>query len=189
MNRLLNYWNSHLPYIEGSVVDVSLSKLVTDICGLINASSKVYTFGNGGSAATAEHFAADLNLTQARVNRKISAFCLSSQISTSTALANDFSFNDSCAMQIQNHLIAGDVLILFTASGNSKNIISAVQAGLKLGASVHAFVGFEGGEVSKLAGINLIHVKSPVGQYGRIENIHSAMCHFIIDEVNNGSLS
>jgi D-sedoheptulose 7-phosphate isomerase len=186
MNTLHSYWNSHIPYIEGSDIDFSLTKLLDEIHRLINARSKIYTFGNGGSAATAEHFAADLNLTQARVNRKISAFCLSSQISTSTALANDFSLNESCAMQVQNHLASSDVLVLFTASGNSQNIVSAANAGIKLGASVHVFVGFDGGEVSKLAGINLIHIKSPIGQYGRIENIHSAICHFIIDEINNG---
>lgn len=184
MGKFLDYWNEHGHIIKNSDIDSAILHLEKDLLEVVDSNSRVYTAGNGGSAATAEHFAADLNLTLLRKNKRISAMCFSSQLSTASALANDIGYDNVFSFQARNHLKDRDIVILFTASGNSENILQLIHEAKTKNAKIHVFVGFDGGRVLDVEGINLIFLECNRGEYGKIENIHASMCHFIVDKLN-----
>ena len=143
-----------------------------DLQGIIKALAKakhVYTAGNGGSSATASHFAADLR------RASVQATCLSDNISLITALANDFGYDTVFAEQLSK-IAKGDVLVVISASGNSSNVVRATRLAKARGATTIAFTGFGGGKLKALADYSII---LPSHDYGEVEGIHSCLCHII----------
>lgn len=161
----------------------SIDDLFITLDSKLNSNSIVYTVGNGGSHSTAEHFSADLNLNFKRTGNSIKSICASSQIASYTALANDFSFESALAFYLENFIQEKDILIAFTASGNSENILRAISMAIKHNSIIYAFSGFSGGKVLTLNGIRNIHIPSQDGLYGEIENLHLMICHYIIDKL------
>lgn len=134
----------------------------------------VYTIGNGGSMSTAEHFANDLGSIDFR------AVCLGCNISTLTAIANDYGFENIFNHQLVTIKRSNDVLIAISTSGNSQNIVKAVY---NFTGPVIAMVGLPGGSLIDMCKQPLIALTNFVDL---AENIHLAMVHFIIRELTNG---
>jgi D-sedoheptulose 7-phosphate isomerase len=136
---------------------------------------RVYIVGNGGSAATASHLACDLVKTaQVPGMAPLRAFALADNTALMTAWANDVSFNRTFAEQVLAIADADDVVLLISASGNSKNILDALEAARSVGAKTLALVGFDGGAAALMADF-VVHV--PCNDYGLVEDTHAAIGH------------
>ena len=151
----------------------SLIELI-DLFNKFDRNKKVYTIGNGGSAALAEHFAQDL-LKKCH----IPAIFLGN-ISNITAFGNDIKFEEIFSSQLETLINNEDILICFSSSGNSLDIVNACNQASDLGAWIVSFTGFSGGQVKSISDIN-IYV--PSDNYGIVETIHSLLFHFIIDSL------
>jgi D-sedoheptulose 7-phosphate isomerase len=98
-------------------------------------------------------------------------------------LSNDVSYEKALALQLENSFRKNDILIAFSASGSSINIIESIICAQNCSADVYSFTGFDGGKIQEINGINKIHINSKMGKYGEIENIHLMICHYIIDSI------
>ena len=137
----------------------------------------VYICGNGGSAATAIHFAADLSKGARAENKPaIKAKALCENTSLVTAWANDICYDEIFTQCMEPWIKAGDILIAISGSGNSQNVINAVSMARVKGATTIAFTGFEGG---KLKDIVDICVTVPSDSMEQIEDVHLLLCHLI----------
>jgi D-sedoheptulose 7-phosphate isomerase len=143
----------------------------------------IFFIGNGGSAATSSHLAADLgkNTVENILNineKRFRTISLSDNISWITAVANDLSYEDVFVEQLKNLAGEGDVLFIVSGSGNSKNIVKAASWAKTNKLSVVGLLGFDGGEVKKYTGEGLV-VESD--NYGIIESVHSYIHHYIVE--------
>ena len=137
----------------------------------------IFCCGNGGSAAIAEHFVCDFlkgTATDATIQPLIHS--LTSSIPTITAVANDISYDDIFSFQLKRYAKEGDTLICVSSSGNSPNIINAIEEAKKLSVNTISFVGFQGGQAKSLSD-HSIHIN--VNNYGIVEDIHHSLMHML----------
>jgi D-sedoheptulose 7-phosphate isomerase len=140
----------------------------------------VFVAGNGGSAATATHFAADLGkATKASHGVRMRAVSLNTNEPWLTALSNDEGYERSIAGQLENFITEEDLLVLISASGNSPNLLAAVDEAKRHGASTAALVGFDGGRLKELVD-ECVHVVTEKGEYELVEDVHAAACHALV---------
>lgn len=135
------------------------SKNVIEIMSLLEKTAKekktIYVFGNGGSSTTALHMQNDFNIGVSRnVDYGYRFVCLSDNIPTITAIANDYSYNDIFRKQLEKRLDTGDIIIAISCSGNSENIIKAVEYAKSLGNVVIGITGYDGGKLQKISNYN-----------------------------------
>ena len=151
-----------------------ISHILTDI---ILERKTIYTCGNGGSTAISEHFIADF-LKGTSSNTTISPILhsLSSNVPTLTAVANDISYEEVFSFQLSRYGKEGDALLCVSSSGNSPNIISAIQEASSIGMHTISFVGFDGGEAKKISDY-CIHI--PIHNYGVVEDAHHTLMHIL----------
>jgi D-sedoheptulose 7-phosphate isomerase len=140
---------------------------------------QVFTLGNGGSSSTASHMAADLakNTIGANMHR-FRIMSLNDNVSIMTALANDVGYENVFVEQLMNHIRAGDVLLVVSASGNSTNVLKAMRYARSRSAEVAALLGFDGGAAARLADIALV---VPSDHFGVVENAHLIINHILVD--------
>lgn len=175
-------FHSYLDRVSKASMNVNQRNLNRLIEVLVNsgANSRIFVCGNGGSASTAEHFSADFGTGSKRIGRGLAVTCLSSNNSILTQIANDLDYSDIFATQIELEAKEGDLLVVFTASGNSPNVISAILQASRQGLTTVAFTGFDGGTVKERADIS-IHVETPIGEYGVVEDIHLSLTHYLAE--------
>lgn len=157
--------------------------VVADIVDLFERVSKnkntVYIIGNGGSAATASHWANDFSAGLKRRNIiNINVRSLADNTPICTAIANDIGYENIFKLQLQDALTKDDVLFAISCSGTSPNIVNAVRYAKEVGATVIGATGFDGGELLKLSDIKF-HVQTPKGEYGLVEDVHMILDHII----------
>ena len=137
----------------------------------------VYVMGNGGSSATASHFASDLGKGSSNDTKpRIKAYCLSDNIPAITAWANDTEYNNVFAGQLGGKIVKGDILIAISASGSSPNVVRGLAVAKEAGATCVALTGKGGGRLKEVADI-LIEV--PDTDTERVEDMHSVVCHSV----------
>ena len=138
----------------------------------------VYTFGNGGSASLASHLACDLGKGTAYCNggKRFRVVSLTDNITTLTAWANDSSYEDVFSEQLRSFVQPQDVAFAISGSGNSKNVLNALQVAREAGATTLGISGFEGGQMKSLCDICVV---VPSNNMQIIEDIHLAMAHSI----------
>jgi D-sedoheptulose 7-phosphate isomerase len=144
----------------------------------VESKGKIWIIGNGGSAATASHFATDLSRCSNSVGEPVHAISLCDNSSLITAIGNDFGFDSVFSRQLSKAAISGDLLIVISASGNSKNLLKAMEWAKGNGIKTLALTGFDGGKAKILADSSL-HVPTTSGDYGVAEHAHSILCHFL----------
>mgnify|MGYP001589469908 CR=1 FL=1 len=151
---------------------------------LINARNKgqtIFTLGNGGSGSTSSHFVSDLLKTAITVeSKRFKAISLVDNIPVNLAWANDVSYDSIFSEQLQNFLNPGDIVIGFSGSGNSANIVNALQYAKTKGATAIAISGMTGGKILKISDISLI---VPSNDMLIIESMHVLICHCIINAI------
>ena len=141
--------------------------------------SRIYVLGNGGSSATASHMVNDLGVGLRR--RGIINFDVLSLADNSpvlTAIGNDIGYENIFHMQMLGLLRAEDVVIAISCSGNSPNIVKAVEYAKECGCTIVGVTGFDGGRLLELSDIRF-HVDAPVGEYGLVEDVHMILDHII----------
>lgn len=140
----------------------------------------IFFIGNGGSAATASHIVNDLSFGSRKDNKNlpIRALSLSDNAVVMTASANDCGYENLFVRQLKIHYRPGDRLVAISASGNSPNIISAAKWVKEQSGRVIGIVGFDGGRLKDIADL-VIHVKTPEGEYGPVEDIHMILGHLL----------
>lgn len=139
----------------------------------------VFFIGNGGSAATASHFANDISIgTRTGDHLPFRAVSLTDNVAVMTALANDEGYDRMFVDQLRVHMRDGDSLVAISASGNSPNLIEAVDYAKIRGATVVGLTGFDGGKLRRKSDISL-HVPTEKGEYGPVEDVHMIFDHLI----------
>lgn len=151
------------------------------LCAAFAEGRILYTFGNGGSAADAQHFTGEIIGHYKRDRRPLGAVTLSTDPTTMTCIANDYSFDDVFARQVEGLARPGDVVAAFTTSGRSANIVSALAAARKAGATTVLFGGGGGGPAREHADHVLL---SPSSTTPRIQEFHTFMLHAISEMVD-----
>ena len=152
------------------------------IIGSLNSGKKIMFCGNGGSAADSQHLAAEL-LGRYKKNRDpLAAISLTTDTSTITAIANDFSYEQIFSRQIEGIGLEGDVLYAISTSGNSQNILKAIETARKKNIKIIGLTGETGGKMKNICDI-LINV--PAGQPYRIQEMHIAVGQIICEIIEN----
>ena len=152
----------------------------------LQAGHKILIMGNGGSAADAQHFAAEMVGRFLLERRALAAIALTTDTSILTAVGNDYGFDDIFKRQVEALAKPGDVLIGISTSGNSKNIKRAFAAGKILGVKTIGLLGRDGGEIASLADLDLT---VPSLETPRIQEAHLVMIHILCDLVEKGLFS
>lgn len=138
----------------------------------------VFVFGNGGSSATASHFQNDFNKgVSEHTEKKFNFQCLNDNVATVMAVANDIGFEEVFRFQLVGHMRPGDVALAISGSGNSKNVLNAVEYAKSQGAKVIGLTGFGGGKLKELSDVSL-HV--PVNSMQITEDIHMVFDHLMM---------
>jgi len=152
--------------------------LAADILKAWEQGGRLLVAGNGGSAADAQHLAAELVGRFRHDRPALAAIALTTNASTLTAVANDFGYDHVFARQVEAMGHRGDVLLVISTSGNSPNCVLAARAASKLGLCVHGFLGKGGGEL--MAEVDSA-LTVPADDTPRIQEIHITMCHLLCE--------
>jgi D-sedoheptulose 7-phosphate isomerase len=144
--------------------------------------NSIYIAGNGGSAALAEHMSIDLMFGTQTSLPSLKTFCLSSNSASITATGNDVSFESIFSRQIHHLGMKGDLLVVISASGNSINLVNAVNEAKELGMETLGILGFDGGKLLDLVD-HAIHVKTSIGAYGISEDLHLMISHLLVENI------
>ncbi|HEU5465846.1 MAG TPA: SIS domain-containing protein [Gemmatimonadales bacterium] len=147
---------------------------------VLRGGGTLFFAGNGGSAADAQHIAAEYVVRYQTTRPGLSAIALTTDTSVLTACANDLGFDEVFARQVESHVRPGDLLVLHSTSGESPNVIRAAQSAKARGVPVVAFLGKSGGPLKALADVALV---VPADETARIQELHLAIEHIICDIV------
>lgn len=157
-----------------------VAAIVEAFVAALRAGKRIYWCGNGGSAAEAQHMAAELSGRYLRERPGLNSEALSVNTSTLTCVGNDYGYDYVFARQVEAFVQPGDVLVAMTTSGTSRNIVLALQAARKKGAVTIAFTGNGGGSVMDFADLALM---GPDGYAAIVQEVHQAMAHIVCDLV------
>jgi len=165
-----------------SISKIQISQSISLLKNALENRATIYLIGNGGSAATASHFATDIGKTLNSRGKPGRAISLCDNSSVITAISNDISFDQVFEKQLSCLANPNDVLISISASGNSNNLIRAVNFANKNHIMTLSLTGFNGGELSNISKFSL-HVPTIEGDYGVAEDCHSILCHYLSEEL------
>jgi len=171
--------NEHLKEIS----PLEIAKALRILEATYERDGRIYVIGNGGSLAIARHFVGDLNKTvfKQHIDKKIKRFqaiALPSTDAELTAWANDIGYDMVFAGPLKNYIQETDTLIAISSSGNSENIIKAVEVAKEFGIPVIGLSGFDGGKLNEMADVKIL-VPTEKGKYDIVESIHETVCHLI----------
>jgi len=139
----------------------------------------IFFLGNGGSAATADHFANDLGVCASPEGIiPFRAISLTSNSALITCLGNDLGYEHIFSRQLRSLMRSGDVVVGISASGNSPNAVKALEYAAENGGIAVALVGFDGGIMKNIAS-HVIHIETEKGEYGPVEDVHMVLDHLI----------
>jgi D-sedoheptulose 7-phosphate isomerase len=155
-----------------------INQIAETLLKAYESEQSLYVFGNGGSASLASHFACDLGKGTAYCNggKRFRVLALTDNLPTLTAWANDSGYEDIFSEQLRNFVQPHDVMFAISGSGNSKNVLNAVQVGREAGAIAVGISGFEGGQLKQISDICVV---VPSNNMQIIEDVHLAIAHSI----------
>lgn len=158
-----------------------IDDVVRTLISAYEAGGRVYTFGNGGSAADSLHFAEELVARFKRERRPLPAQSLAADPTVLTCIANDYEFDELFARQVRAFARAGDVVIGFTTSGSSANVVRGLAAAQEAGAKTVLFGGGKGTPASDHADVALV---VPADVTARVQEMHVLLLHLVLDQVD-----
>ena len=162
---------------------LNINEATDIILNCISSENSIWIFGNGGSASTAEHLETDLSFVRHEIKTlKIRVSALTGNSALITAIANDIGFENIFSHQLLRKAIKDDLCIVISASGKSLNLINAVKIAKQIGLRTIGLLGFDGGELAKQVDFSII-VKTEIGKYGPVEDVHLAICHAISENL------
>lgn len=151
----------------------------------LSAGGKILACGNGGSAADAQHFAAEFVGRFERERKELGAIALTTDTSILTAIGNDYGYDEIFSKQVRALGREHDILIGISTSGNSKNVLLAIEAAHKIGMKVIAFTGRGGGKIGGVLSSEDIHLCVPSERTARIQETHLLILHCICDGIDH----
>jgi D-sedoheptulose 7-phosphate isomerase len=170
---------TRLKFILDNIDSDVISDIVDALEQTIVNKSKIYIIGNGGSSATASHMVNDLGAGLRRRNIiNFDVVSLGDNSPVVTAIANDIGYENIFYMQMKGLINADDVVIALSCSGDSPNIIKAVNYAQDLGCKIIGVTGFDGGSLKKISDISF-HIDAPKNEYGLVEDAHMILDHII----------
>jgi D-sedoheptulose 7-phosphate isomerase len=158
-----------------------VDRVAGTLIAAFEANGRVYTFGNGGSSADAQHFAEELVGRFKRDRRPLPAQSLSVDASVLTCIANDYSFEEVFERQVRGFVRAGDVAIGFSTTGRSVNVVRGLAAARELGATAVLFGGGGGKPASDHAEHALV---VPSSETARVQELHALLLHLVLEQVD-----
>lgn len=176
-NRILQIINDSIVVKQKSKsLAAIIEKIVKEIIQCYRQQNKVVLFGNGGSAADAQHIATELVCRFEKERESLPAVALTTNSSILTAVANDYKFDNIFSRQVESTVQKGDVVIALSTSGDSTNVVNAAKQSKKQGAVVVGFTGASGGKLKNVCDIIL---KVPSTNTARIQEMHITIGHII----------
>ncbi|MBT9527662.1 MAG: phosphoheptose isomerase [Rhizobacter sp.] len=176
--------SADLKYAAAEILSRPIADAVSAVVGCITAGGKVLACGNGGSASDAQHFAAEFIGRFERERPGLAAIALTTDSSILTAIGNDYNFTEIFSKQVQALGQPGDVLIAITTSGNSANVLAAVEAAHAKEMTVIALTGHNGGKLGALLTETDVHICVPHERTARIQEVHILALHCLCDAVD-----
>jgi D-sedoheptulose 7-phosphate isomerase len=176
--------SADLKYAAAETLTRPIADAVAAIVGSITAGGKVLACGNGGSAGDAQHFAAEFVGRFERERPGLAAISLVTDTSIITAVANDYAFEHIFAKQVQALGQPGDVLLAISTSGNSANVMAAMDVARQKDMVVVALTGKGGGRMAEMLGETDVHICVPHTRTARIQEVHLLVIHCICDAVD-----
>lgn len=161
-----------------------IARAVEAMCASLRAGGKVLACGNGGSAADAQHFAAELVNRFERERPPLAALALTTDSSNLTSIANDYGYEQVFEKQLRALGRKGDVLLALSTSGNSASVVAAVGAARELGIATVALTGRGGGKLGAALGAGDIHICVPHARTMRIQEVHLLVLHCLCDGID-----
>ena len=172
--------------LDADRYEAVVDRIARTLIAAFSAGRRVYWLGNGGSAADAQHLAAEFSGRFLRERRGLPSEAFSVNSSAVTAIANDYGYDRVFARMVEAFVNPGDVVVGLTTSGNSQNVILALEEAKKLGATTIAFTGNGGGRLIEVADINLI---GPDGYSALVQEVHITLGHIVCDLVEGALLA
>ena len=166
------------------VLSTPIARGIELMAGSLRAGGKVLACGNGGSAADAQHFAAELVNRFERERPPLAGLALTTDGSTLTSIANDYSYDQVFEKQVRALGRKGDVLLAISTSGNSASVVAAMRAARELGVAVVALTGRGGGKMAEHLGAGDVHVCVPHERTMRIQEVHLLVLHCLCDGID-----
>jgi D-sedoheptulose 7-phosphate isomerase len=175
-----NWINDYLEAQKAALDSIpveAVAELINTLRQALEADRQIFVFGNGGSAANASHFVTDLGKGSSdKISRRFRCLSLNDNVSWMTALGNDYSYEDIYLRQLMNYGREGDLVLVLSVSGNSPNVVRAVEWAKKQGLRTIALVGAKRGRLADIAG-QVIVIDST--HYGRVEDAQMGICHML----------
>ncbi len=188
MNRqlILDHFNesAELKIQAAAQLAQPINEAVDLMFGALSNGNRILACGNGGSAADCQHFAAELVGRFERERLPLPAMSLVTDASILTSIGNDYGFTDIFAKQVQAFGQAGDVLLAISTSGNSPNVIAAVDAALERDMRVVALTGKGGGQIGQMLTDADVHICVPHDRTARIQEVHILIVHCLCDGID-----
>ena len=176
-----NFSKNYFDYLKVLIDKLSIenvSKFIELILETRENNKTIFFIGNGGSASTASHFVNDISLGSRQFEKPFRAISLCDNQAVITAIGNDDGYENIFLQQLQTQAKAGDVLVAISASGNSPNIIKAINWAKDNDLTTVGLSAFDGGMLAKLSNLN-IHVPTKIGEYGPAEDLHMVICGLV----------
>jgi D-sedoheptulose 7-phosphate isomerase len=176
--------SAHLKLQTMDALAAPIAQAAERMVQCLKRDGKILACGNGGSAADCQHFSAEL-LNRFEMERpSLAAISLTTDTSTLTSIANDYDFDQVFSKQVRGLGHANDVLLAISTSGNSRNVLAAIDAAHEAGMSVVALTGRDGGKMSELLASNDIQICVPANNTARIQEVHLLALHCICDAID-----
>ena len=176
-----DYSKSYIDYLSSVLSNISLTDIEKFVEVLLEArerESSIFFIGNGGSAATASHFANDIAIGTRTCEKPFRAISLCDNQAVITAIANDDGYEKIFSQQLQVLLKKQDVVVAISASGNSPNLLDAIDTAKKMNTITVGISAFDGGKMKEMVDVSL-HVPTEKGEYGPAEDAHMVLDHLV----------
>ena len=180
-NGVSDYSKSYLEYLNIVLTSISLSEIDDFVKILLEArerGSTIFFIGNGGRAATASHFANDIAIGSREYQKPFRVISLCDNLAVITAIGNDDGYEKIFSQQLRVLLKKQDVVVSISASGNSPNLIHAINTAKIMGAISVGISAFDGGKMKEIVDFSL-HVPTEKGEYGPAEDAHMVLDHLV----------
>ena len=177
--------SANLKLTAVAVLREPVAKAGAMLAASLKNGGKALACGNGGSAADAQHFAAELVNRFERERAPLAGLALTTDTSTLTSIANDYAYQQVFSKQVRAYARRGDVLLAISTSGNSGNVMEAIQVGHEMGVRIVALTGNGGGKIGPMMAPDDVHICVPHKTTARIQEVHLLVLHCLCDIIDH----
>ncbi|MBI1202281.1 MAG: SIS domain-containing protein [Rhodopseudomonas sp.] len=171
-------YSDHLQSLLQALDIDAVGRFIETLIDARSRGARIFFCGNGGSAATASHFANDIAIGTRTPHKPFKAISLTDNNAVMTAIANDFGYDELFTKQLEILMEPGDIVVAISASGNSPNVVKAIELAKSRGNKTVVLTGFDGGKMRQIADL-AVHIQTAKGEYGPVEDMHMFLDHLV----------